>query len=164
MKKLKSVLLIMVVALLLVGCGSEGEKEDTSKTFDKSVAKEKISALKFNDIEFTFTDSESIGNVDALKVYGVDKDLFEDYMVYLSNNITDPSMYLIVKPKDDKKSVVKYQIKDMFEKYYNSYSNYYPKEAKMIEDRLEKEYNGYLIYVVSYDNNSVYQAIQDSFK
>ena len=34
----------------------------------------------------------------------------------------------------------------------------------MIEDRLEKELDGYLIYIVSYDNDAVYQAIEESLK
>lgn len=160
MKKIRNVLMILLVIILCVGCGQEEEK---GKVFNRNIAKEKISALKFTNTDFTFSDSSNLNNNDGFKVYGVDTTLFVDSLSYLSNDITDPSMYLIVKTDQDNKSILKYQIKDMFEKYYNSYNNYYPKESKMIQDRLEKEYEGYLIYIVSYDNNSVYQAIQDSF-
>ena len=43
-------------------------------------------------------------------------------------------MYLIVKVDDDSKSVLKYQLNDMFQKYYNAYNSYYPEQAKMIEN------------------------------
>ncbi len=161
MKNLKKVFVVVFTIMLLVGCGNEENKE---RVFDKELAKEKISALTFADNNFKFTENDNIDNVDALKVYGVDITLFKDYLFYISNNITDPSMYLIVKIDDNNKSVARFQIKEMFEKYYNSYNNYYPKEAKMIKDRIEEEYEGYSIYVVSYNNNSVYQAIKDSFK
>ena len=161
MRKLKNILLVLVVAILCIGCGKEEEK---IKTFNKELAKENISKLTFKDSDFTFTESENMNNVDAFKVYGVDTSKFTDSLSYISNNVVDPSMYLIVKVKDEDKSVLKFQMKEMFDKYYSAYNNYYPKEAKMITDRLEKEYEGYLIYIVSHDNDSVYQAIEKSFK
>jgi len=165
MKKISKILLVLVVALLLVGCGKEEKESNTvAKAFNKEVAKENIGKLKFSDSEFTFSENKNFDNSDAIKVYGVDTSLMEESLYYLASDVVDPSMFIVAKVSDDNKAVFKYQIKDMFEKYYNAYNNYYPKEAKMINDRLEKEYEGYLIYVVSYDNNSVYQAIVDSFK
>ena len=167
MKKISKFLLVLVVALLLVGCEKEEGKESgntVAKAFNKTVAKENIGKLKFNDSEFTFSEDKNFDNSDAIKVYGVDTGLMDESLYYLASDVVDPSMFIVAKVSDDNKAVFKYQIKDMFEKYYNAYNNYYPKEAKMINDRLEKEYEGYLIYVVSYDNNSVYQAIVDSFK
>jgi len=165
MKKLRKILFVLLVAVLLVGCEKEEEKEtNVAKTLNKEEVKEKVGKLTFSDSEFTFTEDKSFNNSDAIKVYGVDTSLMEDTVYYIASDIVDPSMFIVAKVSDDNEAVFKYQIKDMFEKYYNAYNNYYPKEAKMINDRLEKEYEGYLIYVVSYDNNSVYQAIVDSFK
>lgn len=161
MKKLRNILLIMLIGLLVVGCGNE---EGKSKSLDKTVAKEKVSALSFKDNNFKFSGDVNYNNTDALKVYGVDTTLIADSFCYISSEVVDPSMFLVVKAKDDSKAVLKYQIKEMFDKYYNAYNSYYPKEAKMINDRLEKELNGYLVYIVSYDNNSVFQAINESFR
>lgn len=158
---MKKIVVILLIMFLCVGCGSE---TTSNKKFDKNVAKEKIANLKFSDSEFKFTEESNVNNTDALSVYGVDITKLDDYLFYLSSDIVDPSMYLVVRSDEDDKSIVKYQIDELFNKYYNSYNNYYPKEAKMIEDRLEKEYEGYLIYIVSYDNNKVYQAIEESFK
>lgn len=159
---MKKVLIILII-LLCVGCGNNKNSENENYNIDLELAKTNISKLKFDE-DFTFTDTSSINNIESLEFYGVEMNLIEEKMVYISSVITDPSMYMILKVSDDNKSVVKYQINDMFEKYYNAYNNYYPKEAKMIQDRLEKELNGYLIYIVSYDNNAVYQAITASQK
>ena len=158
---MKKIVIILLMVLFCTGCNSESLE---SKKFDKDTAKEKIADLTFNNSEFKFDDSENINNMDALSVYGVDLTLLNDYLFYLSSDVVDPSMYLVVNSSEENKSVVKYQIEELFNKYYNSYNNYYPKEAKMIEDRLEKEYEDYLIYIVSYDNDKVYQAIEESFK
>lgn len=156
MKKLFYVLI--ATALLFTGCSKEEER-----TLDLELAKEKISSITF-DKDFKFDDEENINNNEALSVYGVDSSLFEESLFYLSSTVVDPSMYLIVKANSEDEAVLKYQIEEMFTNYYNYYNSYYPEEAKMIEDRLEKELYGYLIYIVSYDNDAVYQAIEESLK
>ena len=157
---MKKIILIITIFILAVGCSSQ----DENKTLDLNLASDNISKLTFKDNNFTFTESECMNNKEAFEVYGVDTSLFKEYKSYLGTRVVDPSMYLIVKVDDDSKSVLKYQLNDMFQKYYNAYNSYYPEQAKMIENRLEKELNGYLIYIISYDNNTVYQAIQDSLK
>ena len=157
---MKKIILIITIFILAIGCSSKNE----TKILDLNLAANKISQLAFKDKDFTFTDKESLDNKEAFEVYGVDTSLFTEYKSYLGTRVVDPSMYLIVKVNEDSKSVLKYQLNDMFQKYYNAYNSYYPEQAKMIENRLEKELNGYLIYIISYDNNAVYQAIQDSLK
>ncbi len=157
MKKLFYVLI--ATALLFTGCS----KEEEERTLDLELAKEKISSITFDE-DFKFDDEENINNNEALSVYGVDSSLFEESLFYLSSTVVDPSMYLIVKANSEDEAVLKYQIEEMFTNYYNYYNSYYPEEAKMIEDRLEKELDGYLIYIVSYDNDAVYQAIEESLK
>ena len=163
MKKICKLLVVLVALIICVGCGKEEEKS-VVKTFDKNTAKSNISALKFKDVDFQFDETKNYNNADALKVYGVDTSLMQEALYYIASDVVDPSMFIIAKVNADDEAVFKYQIKDMFDKYYNAYNNYYPKEAKMITNRLEKEYEGYLIYIVAYDTNSVYQAITDSFK
>lgn len=150
-----------MIMVLVVGCGPSKEKD---KVLDLNVVEEKISKLAFKDKDFSFTDKNSLNNTEAFEVYSVNTELFEEFRSYLETNIVDPSMYLIVKVQDSDKAVLKYQMQDMFEKYYNAYNSYYPEQAKMIENRLEKELGDYLIYIVSYDNDAVYQAITSSLK
>lgn len=158
--KMKKILLLLLLplSLLLGGCGAQEDK-----SLDLTKVKENISQIALAD-NFTFTEEKNINNLEVLDVYGVDANLLGDYLFYIPSEVVNPSMYLIAKPKEDDRAILKYQIEDMLKKYYNSYYSYYPKEAKMIEDRLAKEEAGYLIYIVSSDNNKVYEAITKSFK
>lgn len=162
MKKIK-VLLIMIIGIFaLSGCGSSEEKLN-NKMLDLNLVKSSVSILKIDDTT-PFSNEKNINNPDSIETYGIDLTLLDEYLIYLPSAVVDSSMYIIVKPKSDQISVVKYQIKDLFEKYYNAYSGYYPKEAKLIEDHMEKEINGYLIYIVSSDNNKVYNTIKECLK
>lgn len=161
----KIFLVIIVVMLCVVGCGkSTATDASKQKTLDKDVLIKNISGLKFNDSNFKFSKDDNVNNTTALNTYGVELDRMDDYVFYLSSDVVDPSMYMVIKPKDGEKKVVQYQVNEMFNKYYSAYNNYYPKEAKMIKDRLEKEYEGYLVYIISYDNDKVFQEIEESFK
>ena len=158
MKKVFNILIVLGIIILCIGCKNDA----TNKQFDKNYAKEEIGKLSLDG--FKFSDEANVNNKSAIEVYGVDLTKTKDYLFYMSSEVVNPSMYLIVSVDEENKAVLKYQINDMFDKYYSAYNNYYPKEAKMIKDRLETEYSDYLIYIISSDNNSVLQVIKDSFK
>lgn len=162
MKRLKVLFIMIIAVCVLSGCGSS-ETPSSSKTLDINTAKSSISSLKIGDTS-PFSDESNINNSDSIETYGLDTSLLEEYAIYLPSAVVNASMYIIAKPKDGEESVVKYQIKDLFEKYYNAYNGYYPKEAKLIENRMEKELNGYLIYIVSSDNDKVYNTIKENLK
>ena len=153
---------MIIGVCILSGCGSS-KTSSSSKTLDINSAKSSISSLKIGDTT-PFSDGSNINNSDSIETYGLDTSLLEEYAIYLPSAVVNSSMYIIAKPKNGEESVVKYQIKDLFEKYYNAYNGYYPKEAKLIENRMEKELNGYLIYIVSSDNDKVYNTIKENLK
>ena len=153
---------MIIVVCVLSGCGSS-ETPSSRKTLDINTAKSSISSLKIGDTS-PFSDESNINNSDSIETYGLDTSLLEEYAIYLPSAVVNASMYIIAKPKNGEESVVKYQIKDLFEKYYNAYNGYYPKEAKLIENRMEKKLNGYLIYIVSSDNDKVYNTIKENLK
>ena len=162
MKRLKVLFIMIIGVCVLSGCGSN-KTSSSSKVLDINSAKSSISSLKIGDTS-PFSDKSNINNSDSIETYGLDTSLLEDYAIYLPSAVVNASMYIIAKPKNGEESVVKYQIKDLFEKYYNAYNGYYPKEAKLIENRMEKELNGYLIYIVSSDNDKVYNTIKENLK
>lgn len=162
MKRLKVLFIMIIVVCVLSGCGSS-ETPSSRKTLDINTAKSSISSLKIGDTS-PFSDESNINNSDSIETYGLDTSLLEEYAIYLPSAVVNASMYIIAKPKNGEESVVKYQIKDLFEKYYNAYNGYYPKEAKLIENRMEKKLNGYLIYIVSSDNDKVYNTIKENLK
>ena len=162
MKKLKVLFIMIIGVCVLSGCGSS-DTPSSSKALDINSAKSSISSLKIGDTT-PFSDESNINNSDSIETYGLDTSLLDEYVIYLPSAVVNSSMYIIAKPKNGEESVVKYQVKDLFEKYYNAYNGYYPKEAKLIENRMEKELNGYLIYIVSSDNDKVYNAIKENLK
>ena len=165
MKKIKLLLGVFVLVVFLSGCGSDNSSgsEATSKSLDINLVKSNVKALKIDD-DTPFADDANINDSDSIETYGLDVDLLDEYVIYLPSAVVNASMYIVAKPKEGEESVVKYQIKELFDKYYNAYNGYYPKEAKLIEGRMEKELSGYYIYIVSNDNEKVYNAIKESLK
>ena len=143
--------------MVITGCGS---KEEEKKLVDIDTTKvgEKLKEFSY------FSDSNSLNDEDLIEGYGIETKVMSEYAIYISSSVNDPSMYIVAKPVENKKSVLEYQIKEMFSKYLSSYSDYYPEAVPMIENRLEKEYNGYLIYIISTDNDAVYNKILECNK
>lgn len=154
---MKKILLIIVCMFIITGCGNKEEVND-NVSLSMSEIKESLSSLKIDD-GVPYSSLDSVNDLDLIEGYGIDVTLLEDYVIYISSSVEDPSMYMVLKPVDGKTSVLKYQVDDMFDKYLSAYMGYYPEAATIIEEKLEKEYNGYLIYVVSNDNQKVYDKI-----
>ena len=84
----------------------------------------------------------------------------EDYRIYMSKTSTSASMYAIFKVSSDK---AKENIESTFiNKYINSWTEivYNASEAKLVENMYKEEYSGYLIYIVSTDNDKVLNIIK----
>ena len=76
-------------------------------------------------------------------------------------------MYFIIKPKEGKTSVVKSDMEEFLEKIDNTWgigteNIYFPEAAQLVEDKMVKEENNYLIYIISQDNKLVYNTIVES--
>lgn len=154
---MKKILLIITCILILTGC-SKQEDNNQNITLNTEEIKTNLTNITI-DNKTPFNNAESINDLDLIEGYGIDVTLLEEYVIYISSSVEDPSMYMVLKPNAEKASVVKYQVKDMFNRYLNAYMGYYPEAATIIEDKMEKEYGDYLIYIVSLDNQKVYDEI-----
>ena len=158
---MKKIILMITCILIMTGCST---KEDNNKniTLDMNKIKETATNITLKDGSEEvkpFQNKESINDLDLIEGYGIDVSLLEEYIIYISSSVEDPSMFMVLKPNKEKVSVVKYQVEDMFDKYLSAYMGYYPEAATIIEDKMEKEINDYLIYIVSLDNQKVYNQI-----
>lgn len=145
---------------LITGCGEKKEENNLDVKLNMDDIKENLSSIKIGDGN-PYNEMDSVNDLELIDGYGIDVTLLEDYVIYISSSVEDPSMYMVLKVSEENKSVVKYQVDDMFNQYLSAYKGYYPEAATIIEDKMEKEYNGYLIYIVSNDNQKVYDEILD---
>ncbi len=152
---MKKFLVILMCLFLITGCE---EKENEKVEIDTQKVTTELKSFSY------FKDDKSINDEDLIAGYGIDTKIISEYAIYISSAVSNPSMYIVAKPVEGKMSVLKFQIKDMFSKYESSYAGYYPESVSMIQNRLEKEYNGYLIYIVSDDNETVYNKILECKK
>ena len=156
---MKKILLLVLVVFMITGC--DKDKEVTG--IDVNKVPDKLNGIKVNLVN-SFDDMKSVNDLDLIAGYGLDIELFDEYVIYLSSTVEDPSMYMILKPLPGNESIIKFQVGELFDKYMNAYAGYYPEAVTLIENRLEKEYKGYYIYVVSYDNDIVYEKILECSK
>lgn len=155
---MKKIILVLLV-FLLVGCSSKEE----NKTMSLESLKSGLTELKIED-KVSFGNKDNINDLDVIDSYGMDVSLFDDYLIYISTEVEDPSMFMVVKPKEGEEAVVKYQIDDFFSVYHAAYNGYYPEVAYMIENRKEVKLGDYLVYVISKDNDKVYDVIKKNYK
>ena len=66
---------------------------------------------------------------------------------------------MIVKPNEGKEDVVKEAINTYMTNLESQMEFYLVDQYELVKNRLEKEYGGYLIYIVSTDNDKVYNSI-----
>lgn len=149
MKKMK-LLVVMFFCLVLTGCGSpvldlskvsENLNKLTTNSFDLLTAVENIEM----DSSF-FGELINVYDYD-LEDMGINKELVENMAFRVDTN--NQPAYIIMKPVEGKKKELKKQI-----------SAYLDKFSKL--DKLESEYEGYLIYLFSAKNKEVLKTIKKS--
>lgn len=155
---MKKIILILMM-FLLVGCSSE----NTSKKMDFNGLKGELSILEIEGNTY-YDNANNINDLEVIDSYGMDVSLFEEYLIYISTEVEDPSMYMVILPKKDETAVIDYQIDDFFSVYHAAYNGYYPEVAHMIENRKEEQIGDYLVYIISKDNDKVYDVIKKNYK
>lgn len=150
MKKIFSILIIGL--LFLTGCNNEN-------VLDLDKVKIDLENISYND-EAMFSNNTYYTKEKIEAKYGVDLSSIDEYIISMPSIANKSNMYIIVSYND--KVEAKKQINDLFDLIKTSFSNgYAPIELDKIENKYEKEYGKYLIYIVSDDNNKVYNEIID---
>ena len=86
----------------------------------------------------------------------------EEYAGKTSMMIVSASSYMIMKPAEGKKEAVKEAMADYMAKQEEQWGAYLPAQYDLVKNRLETEVEGYLVYVVSEDNDAVLKAIKNN--
>ena len=72
------------------------------------------------------------------------------------------SKYIIVKPVSGKEEVVKNAIDEYMANEETQWSMYLPDQYELVKNRKVEKIGDYLIYIVSTDNNSVFETIKNN--
>lgn len=92
--------------------------------------------------------------------FDINKEDVEDYLIKTPMMITSSNSYIIIKPKDGKKEEIKEKMNSYMEKLEKQWEIYLVDQYELVKNRLEEEYGDYLIYIISSDNELVFDTIK----
>ena len=95
---------------------------------------------------------------------GIKEEQVEEFLMATPMMIVRSDTYIIVKPSDGNKEVVKEKLDEYMANLEKQWETYLPEQYELVKNRLEKQLGDYLIYIVSIDNDLVYDAIKDCKK
>ena len=145
---MKKLLILVICFLFLSGCGMSEKKLDLNNL------ESKLSASEY------FLNHEIISSDVVANRYSIDTSKFEELMMLSSTKYDDATMVFIAYPNNA-------DTKKEFETFIDSYNsqwvgmNYFPEQKELVENGLYTNYNNYLVYIVSQDNNKVLNMIKE---
>ena len=95
---------------------------------------------------------------------GLDPASVTEFAIKTPALITSSTTYMVVKPADGKKNEVKDALDNYMVALEEQWSTYLPEQYELVKNRLYQEYGDYLIYIVSSNNDLVYNTIIGSTK
>jgi hypothetical protein len=143
---MKKVLLLGVLLLLVTGCGKE-----SVTNLDLKKASEEVASI--------YTNMEDMDKDELKAIYGLDVSLLDEYEIK-SSSLSNGYFYAILKVDDKNTKEVKKQMDNLFKVLENQSDLYSPEAVKLIKNRLETSIGNYLIYIVSEDNDAMYDVIK----
>ena len=154
---MKKIVLSLIMVLLLIGI-STGCKN--SNIEDKEV---KINKELNNKIEETsIFEGLDILNDNTLETQlGINRNFVESHAVGISMYGNTKKLYMIIKPKEENKKIVK-QALDLY--IERKTEEALEEDKKLYENALKEEYNGYYVYIVSDNNEEVFNKIIEYLK
>lgn len=173
MKKIIITILVFFSILFITLFSGCGIYEDMDlETVSQKIATLETTSLDLENIkEVLENDSLEFGELEDINMDIFSKEFFMNEVGYLfrqeKSDINSVSLtsYIIVKPEEDKKELLKEQI----ELYYKSLLEEYNKKENATEEIknhlqtiMKKEYEGYLIYILSYNNDAVWKKIEEN--
>ncbi|MFI3260336.1 MAG: DUF4358 domain-containing protein [bacterium] len=90
---------------------------------------------------------------------GIDPTLVDEYLVKVPMMVVSSSSYIIVKPSEGNFEKVEGLLEDYMKSLEDTWEMYLPDQYELVKNRLTKTYGDYLIYIISTDNELVYNKI-----
>lgn len=172
----KGLIIAISLVFLLTGCGKTDSERIKSKygssneKIVESLSNKDDASTYFGDL--MVLDDNTLSNQLGIRVIDV-----ENYVGSIPY-VLDSRFYIAVKPKKDTKERIKESLDiyasylenrildeiNMNEEMSEEQKADYTKKAEMVKNHLEKEVNGYYIYISSEDNEKVLETITENLK
>ncbi|MEG0826046.1 MAG: DUF4358 domain-containing protein [Bacilli bacterium] len=150
--------LMLVMTVMMTGCGKENIKLDLAKVDESllSLTNDEFYLLGVHEIvDKNINEMTSIYDYDLKEKFNLNKDNISDSLV--KYNETTKELVMFLKPVELKKEEVKKEV--------TAYFTNLAKEEKykdLISKRLEKEYEGYLVYIVTNKNEELFNKVKEA--
>ncbi len=177
MKKNSIILFVFCILLLSIfsGCGIysnidlEEVKKEILELKTRKLDISKVKEVLKNSSYFNSLEEVDINSVQNLGISKENIDTGHGFLFMVENNEEFNSFsytsYIIVKPVEDREDILKEEIdnyyKNLFEEYINR-EGATIEGVRHIENVMKKEYEGYFIYILSYNNEDVWKIIQEN--
>lgn len=144
--KLKKIIMVIGLAIILAGCNK------SVSTLDMKGASNSLDEKYQNMVLMSEKELEGIYNQDIT--------LMEEYIIKSSEN-QDGNFYALIKVKSENKEKVKNNMDEMFSILENQSSLYSPEAVNLIKNKLATSVGDYLIYIVSENNEEMYNVVKE---
>jgi len=172
----KGYLILVIICLIITGCGKNTKKEET-KTIDS-----KYINLN-NSIKEEIESKDLISNITYIDdnmlttEFGLNLNLVDNYISGKSET-EEYQMYLVIKPKEGKEEIVKKSLNIYFQNLENRLSQESDSVidntgnieiieneiVTMVKNRIETDINGYYVYIISSSNEEILSILKEKLK
>lgn len=139
--------LLLILVICLCGCSSNS---DLSNLDLKATV---------SDLDGAYTNMYELKDDELSLIYGLDVNKCEEYVIKAST-LSNGDFYAIVKVNKENESEVLAQMKNLFATLEQQSNLYSPEAVQLIKNRLETSIGDYHIYLISKDNNALYELVK----
>lgn len=154
MKKVLIGIIVLMSIFFISGCNDKKTEEKIDKTakVDNNI-NEKLSSIK------DFSNLDVLNDNTLETQLGINRDFVISHSVRIDLYGNTDYFYIVIKPKEEYKEIVQNAVQLYINRFIEESDN-----KEIYNNVLKKEYKDYYIYVLSSDNNSVYNIIENNLK
>lgn len=139
--------------------GSKEDNMDNSEVFVN--IQKRIEVVTDNNSRQIFNNMFTPTKAEIETFMGIDLKLFDSYLIRMNQSKFSGEMYMVFKPFKDNKDEAKAQIKKFLLSYESSWEKLNENQYNLVSNRTAIERNGYLVYIISIENNIIMNEIRN---
>ena len=154
MKKVLIGIIVLMSIFFISGCNDKKTEEKIDKTAKvENNINEKLSSIK------DFSNLDVLNDNTLETQLGINRDFVISHSIRIDLYGNTDYFYIVIKPKEEYKKIVQNAVQLYINRSIEESDN-----KEIYNNVLKKEYKDYYIYVLSSDNNSVYNIIENNLK